>query len=57
MKRHGGVWSKLVSFENLYLAYRKARRGKRHSRDATRFEHHLKRELSELRLDLITQQK
>ncbi len=55
MKRHSRLWPKLVSFENLYLAYRKARRGKRNSRAATRFEHHLERELSELRLDLITQ--
>jgi RNA-directed DNA polymerase len=29
MKRLGGIWPKLVSFENLLLAYRKARRGKR----------------------------
>ena len=28
MKRLGGVWSQVVSFENLLLAYRKARRGK-----------------------------
>ena len=55
MKRHGGLWPELISFLNLYLAYRKARRGKRRSRAATHFEHHLERELSELRLDLITQ--
>ena len=28
MKRLGGVWQQLVSFENLLLAYKKARRGK-----------------------------
>ena len=55
MKRYSHLWPDLVSFENLYLAYRKARRGKRNSRAAMYFEYRLERELSELRLDLITQ--
>jgi hypothetical protein len=27
MKRYGDLWPTLISFENLYLAYRKAIRG------------------------------
>ena len=37
MKRIGQLWDHLVSFENLYLAYRKAIRGKRFRPDAARF--------------------
>ena len=55
MKRDSKLWHELVSFENLYLAYCKARKGKRNSRAATYFEYRLERELSELRLDLITE--
>ena len=55
MKRYSKLWHELVSFENLYLAYCKARKGKRNSRAATYFEYRLERELSELRLDLITE--
>ncbi|GAK51628.1 hypothetical protein U14_02873 [Candidatus Moduliflexus flocculans] len=37
MKRIGHLWDQLVSFENLYLAYRKAIRGKRLRPDVARF--------------------
>ena len=45
MKRLGGVWSTVVSFENLLLAYRKARRGKGGSPDVALFTLNLEREL------------
>lgn len=37
MKRHGNLWESLISFENLYLAYRKAIRGKRLRKDVAFF--------------------
>ena len=37
MKRLGGVWPAVVSFENLLLAFHKARRGKGGSPDVARF--------------------
>ena len=37
MKRLGGIWLEVASFENLLLAYRKARLGKRHSTGGARF--------------------
>ena len=37
MKRYGHLWPALISFENLYLAYRKAIRGKRFRPDVAQF--------------------
>lgn len=37
MKRYGSLWPTLISFDNLYLAYRKAIRGKRCRPDVARF--------------------
>jgi hypothetical protein len=37
MRRLGGIWPQVVSFENLLLAYRKARRGKGRSPDVARY--------------------
>lgn len=37
MKRYGDLWPTLISFENLYLAYRKAIRGKRLRPDVAHF--------------------
>ena len=53
MKRHGHLWEQLVSFENLLLAYRKARRGKRSQNAVERFEYHRELELARLRQQLI----
>jgi len=38
MKRHGNLWDKIVDPENLYLAYRKARKGKAWQRGILEFE-------------------
>ena len=46
MKRLGGIWDQIVSFDNLLLAYRKARRGKGRSPDVARFGLNLEKELS-----------
>jgi retron-type reverse transcriptase len=54
MKRFGHLWDELVSFENLYRAYRLARRGKRCRREVERFEYHREYELHQLRDELLT---
>jgi RNA-directed DNA polymerase len=54
MKRLGGVWSKVVSFENLLTAYRKARRGKAKRPEVARFGLALERELLALQRELQT---
>lgn len=52
MKRHGHLWDRIVSWENLVLAARKAQRGKR-SRDAVqRFNHFQEYELFRLAREL-----
>ncbi len=48
MKRLGGVWAKLTGFDNLLLAYRKARRGKQHQAEVARFSQNLEYELLDL---------
>jgi RNA-directed DNA polymerase len=52
MKRLSGVWPKLVSFENLLRAYRKARRGKRDRPGVAEFGLDLERELIALQREL-----
>jgi len=52
MKRLGGVWQQLVSFENLLLAYRKARRGKSRRPSVAGFECNLEKELLQLQREL-----
>jgi Sulfatase-modifying factor enzyme 1/Reverse transcriptase (RNA-dependent DNA polymerase) len=52
MKRLGGVWQQLVSFENLLLAYRKARRGKSRRSSVAGFECNLEKELLQLQREL-----
>ena len=37
MKRIGNLWQRLVSLDNLLLAYRKARRGKGAREEVARF--------------------
>lgn len=53
MKHRGQLWDELVSFDNLYGAYRKARRGKRDLASVERFEFHRELELARLREELI----
>jgi len=38
MRRHGNLFKKIVTPENIYLAYRKARKGKRWQRKVQAFE-------------------
>ena len=52
MKRLGGVWQQLVSFENLLLAFKKARRGKRGRPSVADFECRLEPELLQLQREL-----
>jgi len=52
MKRLGGIWSRIVSFENLLYAWRKARRGKGRSPELARFALNLEPELIGLQREL-----
>jgi RNA-directed DNA polymerase len=52
MRRLGGIWSQVVSFDNLLRAYRKARRGKGRSPDVARFALNLEKELFRLQREL-----
>lgn len=52
MKRYGNLWETLISFENLYLAYCKAIRGKRMRPDVARFIVHAESELLTLQQEL-----
>lgn len=45
MRRLGGLWPRLIAFDNLWLAWRRARRGKSRSRAAVRFELDLEQNL------------
>ncbi len=54
MRRYGNLWGDLTSFENLLLAYRKARRGKRSQRVIERFEYDREHELIRLRQELLS---
>ncbi len=53
MKRIGGLWESLVSFDNLYLAWRKARRGKADRPAVARFALDLEHNLLQLQRQLI----
>jgi len=52
VKRYGGLWEKVIAWENLYLAARKARRGKRGCAAVQRFEFDLESNLLALRSEL-----
>lgn len=51
-KKFRNLYGSICSFENLYSAYLKARRGKRYSPDCLTFSAHLERNLIELRREL-----
>lgn len=55
MRRYGNLWSKIITFENLYEAHRKARKGKRYRPSVLTFSHNLETELLQLQRDLQTQ--
>jgi retron-type reverse transcriptase len=54
VKRHGHLFDRLVSFENLLAAAQAARRGKRFKPNTARFDYHLERELLTLQHELAT---
>ncbi|TAN41080.1 MAG: RNA-dependent DNA polymerase [Nitrospirae bacterium] len=53
MKRHGNLFSKIASFETLYAASRKARKGKRLKDSVMAFEKNIEVELFRLKEELI----
>lgn len=52
MKRLGNLWPGILAFENLLLAFRKARKGKRSRPEVARFDLDLERELLALQSEL-----
>jgi len=54
MKRANNLWSKIVSFENLYQAYINARKGKQNREAVAQFSFNLEGELLVLQQELIT---
>lgn len=54
MKRLGGLWPRVISFDNLLLAFRKARRGKRRRPSVAGFELNLEKELLDLQRELTS---
>ncbi len=56
MKRHGGLFPKIVRFDNLLLAFRKASKGKRYYPAVARFEFHLEQALFYLQEQLLSGQ-
>jgi hypothetical protein len=54
MKRLGGIFEQVVAFDNLLLAFRKARRGKRRCPPVAGFELRLEQELLALQRELLT---
>lgn len=55
MEKHPNFYSQISSFENIYLAYRKARRGKRQHESVAAFEFDQERQLLRLRDELHAQ--
>ena len=53
MRSHANLWPRLASFENLYAAFRQARKGKRSRSDVAAFEYDLERNLLELQRELL----
>ncbi len=52
MKRYGNLFKQIISFENLYLASRKARKGKREKSNVILFETSIEEELLDLQAEL-----
>lgn len=53
MKSYPALWPRVTSFENLWEAFRRARRGKRARPDVAAFEFDLERNLFELQRELL----
>lgn len=52
MKRHGSLWSKIIALDNLYAAYKAARKGKRWQRKVKTFEKHTIANILQLQVNL-----
>ncbi|WP_017314576.1 RNA-directed DNA polymerase [Mastigocladopsis repens] len=55
MKRYGNLYHKIVEFENLLMAARKAQRGKRFRENVLDFNYNLEGELAKLQKELLEQ--
>ena len=53
MRSHANLWPRVTSFENLYEAFRQARKGKRARPDVAAFEFDLERHLFDLQRELL----
>lgn len=53
MKRHGNLWERIVSWDNMLLAYKKARKGKGHMRNVIRFSYDWEKKLRRIQRSLI----
>lgn len=56
MKRYGNLWEKIISYENLYLAYKKAKKGKGWRKSIKVFEKDIEGNLLKLQQMLISGQ-
>jgi hypothetical protein len=54
MKRAKNLWQKIISFENLYLASRKAQKGKRFRENILEFNDQIENNLLQLQQELQT---
>lgn len=52
MKRVGNIFSKVIEYENLLLAYYKARKGKKKKKEVLRFSYNLEKNLIDLKEEL-----
>ena len=55
MKRYNDLYNKICSFENLHLAYLKARKAKRYKSEILKFSYYLESNLLELQDELLNQ--
>lgn len=55
MKRESGLFERIVRFDNLLLAARRAAQGKRDKRSVARFQFHLEQELLSLQQELVNE--
>lgn len=53
MKRHTNLWDKIIDYDNLFLAYTNARKGKRWQRNVQNFEKDIEGNLIKLQKSLI----
>ena len=54
MKRHGNLYNKIITFENICEAYRKAALGRRYTYEVLSFRNNLEENLISIQEDLVT---